>query len=123
MRSAARGIVDRFQVRGQRPGRGAVAGIVLLQIKIQRDAEAALGEPARTVVAGLAGVGKQPRTRLALIEIFGTRDRARKHSTYAEGNETSPQPLHHHRPRHVRLCLCGVMAAKPVKITAVRTRA
>ena len=47
-----------------------IAGVVFLQEQIEREAEAALGEPARAAMAGRAAFGKQFWRRLALIKIL-----------------------------------------------------
>ena len=43
---------------------------MLLQEGIEREGEAAIGEPARAAMAGHAALGKQFWRRLAAIEIF-----------------------------------------------------
>ena len=51
---------------------------MLLQEQIEREAEAALGEPARAAMAGGAALGEQFRRRLALVEILRDRRAAQR---------------------------------------------
>ena len=67
---AALRTVDGLEIRGQRPGRRRIRCVVLLQVQIEREAEAALGEAARAAMAGRATLGKQFWRGLALIEIL-----------------------------------------------------
>ena len=64
---------------------------MLLQKQVQRDGEAALGEPAGAVMTRRAAVGEQPCRRFALVEVFRPRGPIRD-----EKNDANEEQSDHH---------------------------
>ena len=124
---------DGLQIRGQRPRRLGIAGIVLLQEQIEREGEAVLGKPARAAVAGRAALGKQLWRRLAGVEIFLCRRRARgEHRKGGERKQAAPVADWRHQDGpareadEARAATCRAPMAKkrlPVSFGAIRSGA
>jgi hypothetical protein len=115
-RLAAPWAVDGLQIGGERPGRTRIARIVLLQEKVQRETEAALGKTACAAMTCRATVREQPGGRLALIEILSVRRTADQHVHCAKDEQTAPPFL----PRHkFRCCLHAAVVLRCHRTGAV----
>lgn len=91
--------IDGLQIRGERPGRTRIAGVVLLQEQEQRQTEAALGKSAGAVMTSHATIRKQFGGRFSLIEILGMRCSAAQHGNGDEHKQPVPQLLRRDKPR------------------------
>src|ERR1700739_1218773 len=91
MRSAARGLIEGFQIGGKGPCRVRIARIVLSQKQEEREPEAAMSETASAAMTCGAAFRKKPVARLALSEILSERPAAEYRCNCSNGDQAAPE--------------------------------